>query len=190
MFAQIITLILDTLGTLLVYVMLLRFHMQWLRAPFRNSLGELVAGLTNWCVLPARRVVPGLLGLDLATLVLAWLVQALVQAILMSLRGYDFAGAPGIAFVILGALSAVELMRMSVMILIAASIAQALLSFVAPYSPLAPVLDALTRPFYNPFRRFIPPLGNIDLSPLALILAAQITLIVLAQLRAFVAAPF
>lgn len=190
MLAQIFTLIIDTLGTLLVYVLLLRFHMQWLRAPFRNPVGDLIAGLTNWCVLPARRVVPGLFGLDLATLMLAWLVQALVQGILMSLRGYDFAGAPGIAFVVLGVLAAVELMRMSVMILIAAAIVQALLSFIAPYSPLAPVLDALTRPFYKPFRRFIPPVGNIDLSPLVLVLAAQVVLIMLGQLRAFVASPF
>jgi len=190
MLAQILTLIIDTLGTLLVYVLLLRFHMQWLRAPFRNPVGELVSGLTNWCVLPARRVVPGLLGLDIATLVLAWLVQMLVQGILMSLRGYDFGGAPGIAFVVMGALAAVELMRMSVILLIAAAIIQALLSFVAPYSPMAPVLDAITRPFYKPFRRFIPPVGNIDLSPLALILAAQVALIMLAQLRAFVASPF
>ena len=71
MLAQILTLIIDTLGTLLVYVLLLRFHMQWLRAPFRNPAGELGSGLTNWCVLPARRVVPGLLGLDFATLMLA-----------------------------------------------------------------------------------------------------------------------
>ncbi len=190
MLSQIITLIVDSLGTLLVYLLLLRFHMQWLRAPFRNPAGDMVAGLTNWCVLPARRVVPGLFGLDFASLMLALLVQALMMAILMSLRGYDFAGAPGIAFAVLAGLSAVELMRMSVMILIAAAIVQALLSFIAPYSPLAPVLDALTRPFYRPFRRFIPAMGNIDLSPLFLILAAEVVLIVLAQLRNFVASPF
>ena len=71
-----------------------------------------------------------------------------------------------------------------------AVIVQALLSFIAPYSPLAPVLDALTRRFYQPFRRFIPPMGNIDLSPLFLILAAQIVIIILERLRFAVTTPF
>ncbi len=190
MLAQIIHLIVDTLGSLLVYMLLLRFYMQWLRAPFRNPVGELVSGLTNWCVLPARRIVPGFRGLDLATPALAWLVQALIMALLMTLRGYSFASAPGIAIGVLAALSAVELMRISVILLIVAVIVQAVLSFVSPHTPITAVLDALTRPFYRPFRRFIPPVGNIDLSPLVLLLAAQIVLIMLAQLRGLVASPF
>ena len=72
MLTQILHLVIDTLGSILAYMLLLRFHMQWLRAPFRNPVGELVAGLTNWCVLPVRRFVPGFMGLDLATLLLAW----------------------------------------------------------------------------------------------------------------------
>ncbi len=190
MIAQIVTLLIDTLGTLLVYVLLLRFHMQWLRAPFRNPVGELVTGLTNWAVLPLRRIIPGLLGLDIATLLLAWLAQGLMALVLMSLRDYDFARASGAMYAMVGALAAIELLRMSVMLLIAAVIVQALLSFIAPYSPLAPVLDALTRRFYQPFRRFIPPMGNIDLSPLFLILAAQIVIIILERLRFAVTTPF
>lgn len=190
MISQIINLLIDTLGTLLVYVLLLRFHMQWLRAPFRNPVGELVTGLTNWAVLPLRRFIPGLLGLDVATLLLAWLLQALMAALLMSLRGHDFTAMSGVAFAVLAALSAIELLRMSVMLLIAAAIGQALLSFIAPHSPIAPLLDALTRPFYRPFRRFTPPLGSIDLSPLFLVLAAQVAIIVLERLRYFVTTPF
>lgn len=189
MIAQIITLLIDTLGTLLVYVLLLRFHMQWLRAPFRNPVGELVTGLTNWAVLPLRRVIPGLLGLDVATLLLAWLAQGLMALALMALRDYDFTRANGVVYAMLAWLAAIELLRMSVLLLIVAVIVQALLSFVAPYSPLAPVLDALTRRFYQPFRRFIPPMGNIDLSPLFLILAAQIVIIILERLRFSVTAP-
>ncbi len=190
MLTKIVSLLVDTLGSLFIYVLLLRFHMQWLRAPFRSPVGEFIAALTNWAVLPVRRVVPGLLGFDLATLVLAWLSQALLMTLLMSLRGYSFASAPGIAFLVLAALSAIELARMSVYLLIGAAIVQAILSFVAPYSPLAPLLDALTRRFYRPFRRFIPPIGSIDLSPLFLIIAAQIVIIVLDWLRRMVASPF
>lgn len=190
MFSQIGSLLIDTLGMLLVYTLLLRFHMQWLRAPFRNPVGDFISALTNWAVLPARRVIPGVLGLDVATLLLAWLTQAVVMALLLLLRGYDFASAPGIAVAVLSITSALELVAVSIKLLIAAAIVQAILSFVAPYSMLAPVLDALTRRFYAPFRRFIPPLGGIDLSPLFLILAAQIALIVLDSVKQLAASPF
>src|SRR3954463_8257133 len=110
MLYQIASLLVDTLGMLLVYLLLLRFHMQWLRAPFRNPAGQFIAALTNWAVLPSRRLIPGMLGLDLATLLLAWLVQGLLMALLMSLRGYDFGSAPGIAFGLLAVLAALELL--------------------------------------------------------------------------------
>ena len=58
-----------------MFVLLARFHFQWLRVPFRNPVGEFVLATTSWMVLPVRRVIPGLAGLDLATLLLAWLVQ-------------------------------------------------------------------------------------------------------------------
>jgi YggT family protein len=190
MLAQIASLIIDTLGMLFVYLLLLRFHMQWLRAPFRNPVGQFIAALTNWAVLPVRRVIPGVLGLDAATLLLAWLAQALVMALLLSLKGYDFGGAPGIAFGVLAVMSALELLAASIKLLIGAAIVQAILSFISPYSVLMPVLDALTRRFYAPFRRFIPPLGGIDLSPLFLVLAAQILLIVLESVKRLAASPF
>ena len=190
MLGQIASLLIDTLGMLFVYLLLLRFHMQWLRAPFRNPVGEFIAALTNWAVLPVRRVIPGLMGLDVATLLLAWLAQALVMALLLSLKGYDFGGAPAIAFGVLAAMSALELLSASIRLLIGAAIVQAILSFIAPYSVLAPVLDALTRRFYTPFRRFVPAIGGIDLSPLFLVLAAQIALIVLERVKALVASPF
>ena len=70
------------------------------------------------------------------------------------------------------------------------AIVQAILSFISPYSVLSPVLDALTRSFYKPFRRVIPPLGGIDLSPLFLVLAAQIAIMLLRQLKMMAVAPF
>src|SRR5438552_6692051 len=62
---------------LLVYAVLLRFLMQWLRAPFRNPLGQAVVALTDWAAKPLRRIVPGFRGLDVSTLVLGWLAQLL-----------------------------------------------------------------------------------------------------------------
>jgi len=177
---QIANLLIDTLGTLFVYLLLLRFHMQWLRAPFRNPIGEFVTGLTNWLVLPARRIIPGLFGLDLATLITAWIVEMLIMAALMALHGMQ-SGSGG-AIALIAVLAVVELLRMSLYLLIGAAIVQALLSFMAPYSPVAPLLNALTAPFYRPFRRFIPTVGNIDLTPLFLVLVAEIALIMLGAL--------
>jgi YggT family protein len=177
---QIVTLLIDTLGSLFVYLLLLRFHMQWLRAPFRNPVGEFVSGLTNWAVLPARRVIPGLFGLDMATLLAAWVAEIIIMAVLMWLHGFQ--NLSGAALTLIVVLAAFELLRMSLYLLIGAAILQALLSFLSPYSPVAPLLNALTAPFYRPFRRFIPTVGSVDLSPLFLVLAAEVVLILLGEL--------
>ena len=81
----------------------------------------------------------------------------------------------------LGAL--LDLLRFTLYILIFALIVQAVLSWVNPYSPVGPLFDALTQPFLRPIRRFVPPLGNVDLSPLVLIVLLQVLLIPLAELR-------
>ena len=76
MFAQIATFLIDTIVSFLVLLLLARFHFQWLRVPFRNPMGEFLLATTNWIVVPARRVIPGLAGLDLSTLLVAWGLQA------------------------------------------------------------------------------------------------------------------
>src|SRR6266705_3531658 len=77
MFAQIATFLIDTIVSFLVFLLLARFHFQWLRVPFRNPMGEFLLATTSWLVMPARRVIPGLAGLDLPTLLLAGVLQAL-----------------------------------------------------------------------------------------------------------------
>ena len=184
MFGQIAQLLIQTAFGFFVYALLLRFHMQWLRAPFRNPVGQFVSALTDWIVRPARRVVPGLFGLDLASILIAWIVEALMLVLLYWLRGFSFAGAPGIAAGILFTLAAMELMRASLYLLIGVVIVQVIISWVNPHAPLAPVFDALTRPFYAMFRRFVPTIGNVDLSPLFVLLVAQILLMLLENLVA------
>jgi len=190
MFTQIGQFLIEMLFGFFVYLLLLRFYMQWLRAPFRNPIGEFVAALTNWMVLPVRRVIPGLLGLDLATLLLAWLAETIMWLLLLLLRGVSLAGAPGVAFGVLAALGAIELARLSLNLLIGVVIVQAVLSWTNPHTPLAPVFDALTRPFYRVFRRFIPPIGSIDLSPLFVLIIAQVLQFPLATLAQTVSRMF
>ncbi|HTO45383.1 MAG TPA: YggT family protein [Burkholderiales bacterium] len=179
MLSQIGHLLIQTAFGVFVYALLLRFYMQWLRAPFRNPIGQFVSALTDWIVKPARRFVPGLFGLDLATILIAWFAEALMLVLLSWLRGISFAAAPGIAAGMLFTLAAIELLRASLYILNAVIVVQVIISWVNPQAPLAPVFGALTRPFYAVFRRFIPAIGNVDLSPLFVLLVAQILLILL-----------
>lgn len=161
---------------LLTLTLLLRFYLQWVRAPYRNPMADFVNALTDFMVKPARRFIPGLWGLDLPTLLLAWLMQLFELLVVLQLRGFRFGAEIGIALVGLAALAVVEVLKILVYIVLIATLLQALLSWISPGSPLAPLLDAMTRPFLRQFRRRIPPVGNVDLSPLLLLVVCQLIL--------------
>lgn len=163
---------------LLTLTLLLRFYLQWVRAPYRNPLADFVNALTDFMVRPARRVLPGLWGIDLPTLLLAWLMQWLEWLVVLQVRGYRFGAEVGIALIGIAAVAVVAVVKMLVYIVLFATLLQAVLSWVNPGSPVAPLLDAMTRPFLSLFRRRIPPIGNVDLSPLFLMVACQLLLMV------------
>ncbi|HSA91360.1 MAG TPA: YggT family protein [Burkholderiales bacterium] len=177
MFTQIGVFLVDAVASFFVFMLLARFHFQWLRVPFRNPVGDFVLATTNWMVVPARRVIPGLAGLDLATLLLAWVVQALGLWLQAAILGAE----PG--FGMIAAVALVDLVRYSLYILVFAVIVQAVLSWVNPYTPLAPAFDAITRPFLRPLRRYVPPVGNVDLTPLILLVILYVALIVVNNMR-------
>lgn len=158
---------------------LLRFYMQVLRVSFAGPLGHFVVTLTNWAVRPLRRIVPGLFGLDLASFLIAFLLQLMLFGVAFSLfpqySGMDAGDAvPVFLFAAL-----LGLLRTSIHIFIGAIIIQAVLSWVSPHSPLAPALNQFTRPFLAPIRRILPPISGIDLSPLIAIVLAQVVLMLL-----------
>ena len=175
MLNQALRFLIDTAFGFIVYAALLRFIMQWLRAPFRNPIGQAVTALTDWAVKPLRRLLPGFAGYDWASLVFAWVAQVLWLAALTALAGAEFSGT---LVGYLMAMALVELLRASLWILIAAVFLQAILSWIAPDGPLAGVLNALTFRVLAPIRRVVPPLGgSLDLSPLIVIVLAQLALI-------------
>ena len=176
MFEPALRFLLDTVFGLITYSFLLRFCMQWLRAPFRNPLGQAVVALTDWAVKPARKVIPGYKGLDGSTLVLAWVSQFAWLCTLALLVGPGtFEGAMLPAFALL---ACVDLVKALIWLLIIVVLAQAILSWVAPDGPFAGVLNAMTFRFLAPIRRVIPPLGGtLDLSPLILIVVLQLVLL-------------
>ncbi len=166
--------LINTVFGLIVYTALLRFIMQWLRAPFRNPLGQATMALTDWAVKPLRRVLPGRGGYDWASLVVAWLGQMLWLGAIAAMGAGTFSGALA-GYV--AALALVELVKAALWIMIGAIFVQAILSWVAPDGPLAGVLNALTFRVLAPIRRVLPPLGGtLDLSPLIAIVAGQLLL--------------
>ena len=177
MLRQILHFLLDTTFGFFVFVLLARFYLQLMRAPFRNPLGQFVTALTNWLVLPTRRLVPGVFGLDLASLLLAWLIEALLLFLLYLLKGGGPGPASGVLAGVFFSLAVLELVHFSLYLFIGVILIQAVISWVNPYAPLAPLFTALTTPFLRPFRRIIPPIGNVDLSPLFALVAAQLLLI-------------
>jgi YggT family protein len=168
--------LLDTFLDFLTIALLLRFLLQWARVAQRNQITDFLGAITNWAVRPARRVIPGWGGLDLATLFLAWLVQFIEIFLVLQLKGYDLGLVGGQAIGGMALLALIALLRMSLYILIVALIIQAVLSWVNPYSPIGPMINGLTRPFVKPFQRMIPPVANVDLSPLFVIIVCQLLL--------------
>ncbi len=152
---------------------LLRFMMQWGRVSFSGQLGDFVVKLTNWAVKPLRRIVPGLGGVDWASLLAALWLQLMLSGLLLSLSTASLS-ADGLGMTLMLLMLAVRgLLRLFIYIVMGVVILQAVLSWVNPYSPIAGPVSQLSRPFLAPFQRIIPTISGIDLSPLVLILIAQ-----------------
>lgn len=178
MLAQIVLLISGTVLGFITLALLARFFMQWGRISFRNPIGHFVITVTDWAVMPARRIIPGLFGLDMASLLLAWVVQILYVLIEVSV-GLLPVNSP----LLIPLLGLVYLVRMATYLILGIVIVSVVLSWVGQQSPIAYVFNELSRPFLAPFRRLIRPLGGIDLSPLVLLLALQIVLLIIEYLR-------
>jgi len=168
----------ETAFGLFIVSLLLRFYLQCVRASYRNPLSQFLNAITDFAVLPARRVVPGLWGLDLATLVLAWLAQLAEVYIVLQIRDHALEPTSGIGFAGLALLSVVLMAKLGLYIVMVAVIIQAMLSWFNPYSPVAPLLNSMTRPFLRIFQKRIPAIGNVDLSPLFVVIGCQLLLMV------------
>ncbi len=168
--------IVQTLLSLAVFVFLLRLLLQWSRADFRNQIAQAVVRITNPIILPLRRVLPPIGKLDTASVVAVVLIAVVEEVILFWLQG--------IPITYLGYWPRAVLFRIIHITLttyLYAIFIYALLSMVAPggYSPMQSLLTSLCEPVLRPFRRIIPPVGGIDLSPLwaSIILIALLKLL-------------
>ncbi|MBL8522253.1 MAG: YggT family protein [Betaproteobacteria bacterium] len=177
MATQALLYVLETIFNLFALAALTRFYAQAFRAPFRNPVANFVVALTDFAVKPLRRVVPGAMGLDLASLIVAWLTQVLLLIAMYALVSTAILVSPGF-WPGVALLALVKVVKLSIYLLMGVVFILAIMSWMNPYHPIRPFFEALARPFLKPFQRIIPLVGGVDLSPLALLLLLQVILMV------------
>jgi YggT family protein len=174
---QIISFLLDVAAGLLGGACLLRLYMQYQRIPFGNPVGRLVFALTDWLILPLRRILPAMGRWDTASLVSVFLIELAQFGLLWLLMGR--VGGLGL----LPLLALFGVLRLVISGLTGLVIVYAILSWVQADSPIVDVIDRLCAPLLRPWRKLIPLVGGIDLSPLAFLVALQVAAIMLAYLQ-------
>ncbi len=158
---EILVFLIRVFGSLYLSLILLRFLLQTARADFYNPISQVLVKLTNPLLLPMRRVIPGLGGVDLASLVLAVLFHYLVMQLMLVVAGYGFL--PPLRML---AWSLIGVALNIIMLYIIAGFVVFISSFIAPYSrhPALLLVRQLIEPLMAPIRRFIPAVGGLDFS--------------------------
>jgi YggT family protein len=181
MLIQMASLILQVIVGMLAGTCLLRLYMQWHRIPLAakagNPLGPFIFALTNWLVLPLRRILPALGRLDTASALAAYLVVLgkIGLMILLGMGGGEWWMIMWVAFL--------DLLGLCLSGLFGLVLVHVVLSWVRTDSPMADWVDRMVLPLLWPLRRILPTLGGIDLSPLVLLLLIQLCEVVLRHLQ-------
>lgn len=178
---EIFSYLIQTLLTLALLAVVLRFLLQLVRADFYNPISQFLARLTNPLVLPLRRVIPSLGGLDLSSLLLALVLQIAAIVALLTLNGV---GPPNIGLLLVW--SVLGVLGLVVNIYFFALLAMIILSWIAPASrhPALLMLFQLTEPVMAPFRKMLPNMGGLDFSPILVFILINIIQIALRHLAA------
>jgi YggT family protein len=172
---SILTLIVDTVASVLGGVLLLRFWMQAIRIRPPNSISQFIYQLTDWLVLPMRRILPGVGGYDWASLIGALLIAFASMTI-------DVALTSNFSWQTIGFLTLLRVVEWIFYGFIGMIFLEVIFSWVNPHAPLAPFVHALNDPLMRPLRRIIPLVGNIDLTPLVALILLRIALQLVSEL--------
>lgn len=158
-----------TIADLYLLTFLLRFIMQWVRASYYNPFAQFVLKVTNPLVVPARRLLPSVAGLDTPTLAVLLVLEGLVTWLLFVLLGLS----PSVAELLLYAV--LRLIALVLWFYTAGAFVYVILSWFGDRgsNPLGAILAELIEPILRPARRLLPPIGGLDLSPLVVILLLQ-----------------
>ena len=165
-----VTFVISTLFDLYVVTFFLRLALQWTRADFRNPLAQFLLRVTNPVVLPLRRFIPAIAGLDTATILGMLAVQSLATALLVPLACLGGAEPGQVMTLALLRLAHLILRTYSMLLLV-----YVIMSWVGPgtYNAAAKILASIAEPVLEPFRRLIPAIGGLDISPVFALLALE-----------------
>lgn len=177
MFGDILRFLLDIGFTLLGAALLLRTWMQMARVHPGHPLAGGIGQATNWLVLPLRRIVPGIGGIDWASVVGAWLAALVYVWLLVLLAGFNLASALPASVLI----ALLMVVKWALNLIVWVTLIMVIMSWVNPHAPLMGLLQTLTQPLLGPLRRILPAPGGFDLSPLVVLIAAQIGLMMVAR---------
>ena len=180
MFSEIFTLVLDTLSSLYLMIILLRFILQLSRADFYNPVSQFIVKATNPLLIPLRRIIPSIGGIDTASIVLAILFQTLVITLKMLVLSGGVANP-----VFLIALSIVMVLDVLLKVYFWALIIMIVASWVAPGSgnPALVLINQIVEPLMKPFRKMLPAMGGLDLSPILVFLVIKVLEVVVKGLQ-------
>ncbi|GAB6139501.1 YggT family protein [Methylosoma difficile] len=165
-----IILIIDTVASLYILAVLLRFLLQWCGAPYNNPISQFLVKITHPPLRLLRRFVPSVGKIDTSSLVLMMILQMFANFCILLLKGYSLnVGA-------LTLLSMADLVTLLINVFIFAVFARALLTWINPgsYDAASSILASLTEPLLDLCRRMIPDLGGFDLSPMLALLFLQL----------------
>lgn len=167
--------IINAVAQLYLFVLLLRLLLPWLGADFRNPIAQAILKITSPVVVPLRRIIPPFGRIDTATVLVAYIIQYLLILVILLIYGQSA------SFLAIALTALVDLVLLTLRLFVFAIIIRVILSWIAPggYNPATAIIHTLTDRVLKPFRRIIPPLGGLDLSPLAaIILITAVTIVV------------
>lgn len=167
MLSNMLVFVLETVFSLLTFLLVLRFLMQWTRTPFYNPLGQMAVALTDFLVKPTRRFVPAIKKLDVSTLLLALMVQWAFFLILPLVLGFPTAPTAALWQAMVGVI------KHLLDVFFYAILLMAILSWINPYHAIYGVLQQLTSPLLDPLRRALPAIQGFDFSALVALLLLQ-----------------
>ncbi|MCU7932912.1 MAG: YggT family protein [Candidatus Thiodiazotropha sp. (ex Codakia rugifera)] len=177
----------QTLFGLYILAVLLRFILQLVRADFYNPISQFLVKVTNPPLKILRRIIPGLGGIDLSSITLAWLLKAIEIILILTISG----SAVNLLGPIVWALP--ELVELVINIYLFAILIQVILSWVSPgsYNPASALLYSITGPVMRPAQKLLPPTGGIDLSPMLVMIGLiLLKMLLLPPLRELTGSPF
>jgi YggT family protein len=162
--------LIDTLFSLYILAVVLRFLLQWTGAEYNNPISQFLVKITHPPLKFLRRYIPSIGRIDTSSVVFALLLQMAADYSILLLKSIS------VTFGALAVLSFTQLVSLLINIFIFAVLARAILSWISPgaYNPATSILHSLTEPLLNASRRIIPDLGGLDLSPLIALLALQL----------------